>query len=187
MLLKEREQLYTAEEFWDITQLPENENRRLELEDGVVVEMASSRVENTITAGRIIHFLNAFVIPRDLGYVTAPDGGFKLAPKRVRQPDTAFISKARYPHPKGVQIPVAPDLAVEVASPKEDVFKKVNEYLRAGTRIVWAVYVDEKTVYVCRLDDDGNLISTPVGIDGTLDGGEVLLGLTLPVRDIFPT
>jgi Uma2 family endonuclease len=72
-------------------------------------------------------------------------------------------------------------------SPDEDIFKKANEYLRAGTKIVWAVYTDELRVYVLRLDDDGALRSVAYGIDATLDGGDVLPGFLLAVREIFPT
>jgi Uma2 family endonuclease len=179
-----REQLYTVEEFWKIARLPENEGRRLELDEGVIVEMASSSPKNTVIAGRIIYYLNGHVIPNNLGYVMVPDGGFKLASGKARQPDAAFVSKTRLP-----QLPrefnIAPDLAVEVVSENEDVFKKAHEYLRAGTQLVWAVYPDEQTVYVLRLDEDGRLHSQPFPIDATLDGGEVLPGFMLPVRDIF--
>ena len=184
-MVLEREKLYTAEEFWDIAQLPENQDKRLELEDGVIVEMGSSSPANTVTAARIVYFLNAFVIPRDLGYVTGADGGFKVGPKRVRQPDVGFISKARLPKlPK--RFDLAPDLAVEVVSPDEDIFKKAREYLHAGTRMVWAAYEDERTVYVMTLNQDDVLISKPFGETDTLDGGDVLPGFSLPVRDIFP-
>lgn len=180
-----KEQAYTAEEFWELAGLPENEARRLELEDGVIVEVAASSPVNTVIAMRIGHFVNAFVIPRNLGYVTGADGGFKLGAKRVRQPDVGFVSIERVSKlPKRFEI--APDLAVEVVSENEDVFKKANEYLRAGTRIVWAAYADEQRVYVMRLDEDGGLRSLPFGINDTLDGGDVLPGFTLSVRDIFP-
>jgi Uma2 family endonuclease len=180
-----REKLYTFEEFWDVARLPENENRRLELEDGVIVEMGASSPINTVTAMRIGHFMNAFVIPRNLGYVTGADGGFKLAAKRSRLPDVGFISKAKMPRlPKRFDVP--PDLAVEVVSEDEDIFKKAREYLQAGTRLVWAVYTDERTVHVMRLDEDGGLRSLPFGIDSVLDGEDVLLGFNLSVRDIFP-
>ncbi len=180
-----REKLYTFEEFWEVACLPENENRRLELEDGVIVEMGASSPINTVTAGRILHFLNAFVIPRNLGYVTGADGGFKLAPKKSRLPDVGFISKARLPHlPKRFDFP--PDLAVELVSEDEDIFKKALEYLTAGTKLVWAVYALEKTVHVMRLDEDGGLRSLPYGVDSVLDGEDVLPGFSLPVRDIFP-
>jgi Uma2 family endonuclease len=184
MILQEK--LYTAEEFWEIAQLPENEGRRLELEDGVIVEMASSSQENTVIAGLVIHFLNTFVVPNKLGYVTAPDGGFKLGQRTSRQPDAAFISKTRHAKLKGNQFPIAPDLAVEIVSSNEDALKKTNEYLRAGTRLVWAIYADEQNVYVFQLDEDGSLRGKTFGIDDTLDGGDVLPGFSLPVREIFP-
>ncbi len=180
-----RDKLYTFEEFWEIAQLPENEGRRLELEDGVIVEMASSTPLNTVTAMRIGYFFNAFVIPRDLGYVTGADGGFKLAPKGARQPDIGFISKRRLPNlPKTFEL--APDLAVEVVSEDEDIFKKAREYLNAGTRFVWAVYAEEHLVYVMTMGEKGAIMSLPFGEEDILDGGEVLPGFTLKVRDIFP-
>ncbi|MEO8612365.1 MAG: Uma2 family endonuclease [Chloroflexota bacterium] len=184
-MVLEREKLYTAEEFWDIAQLPENQDKRLELEDGVIVEMGSSSPANTVTAMRIGYFLNGFVIPHDLGYVTGADGGFKVGPKRVRQPDVGFISKVR-----ALKLPkrfdLAPDLAVEVVSPDEDVFKKAKEYIRSGTRIVWAVYADEKVVDVITPTQDGEFHVQELTINDVLDGGDVLPGFSLPVRDIFP-
>ena len=113
------EKLYTADEFWVIAQLPENEDKRLALLDGVIVEVPPSSQKNTVTAARIIYFFNAFVIPRNLGYVTGADGGFTLDARNARQPDVAFISKARHARLEGVVFPLAPDLAVEVISPSE--------------------------------------------------------------------
>jgi Uma2 family endonuclease len=179
------EKLYTAEEFWEIAQDPANEQRRLELDEGEIVEMAESSPTNTVIAGRVIYFLNGYVIPRNIGYVTSPDGGYRLAERKVRQPDAAFISKARVAKlPRHFEVP--PDLAVEIVSPNEDALKKVNEYLRAGTQMVWAVYADDREVYVFTLNTDGSLRGQPFGVDDTLDGGTVLPGFTLPVRDIFP-
>lgn len=184
-----QEKLYTAQEFWHIAQQPVNADKRLALIDGVIIEMPPSSQKNTVIAMRIGHFLNAHVIPRDLGYVTGPDGGFTLDEYNARQPDVAFISKARHPVLEGVAFPVAPDLAVEVISPSEsstDVLKKVQAYIRAGTRLVWTAYADEETVYSWRPAPDGGLHVQTVNIDGTLDGEDVLPGFTLKVRDIFP-
>ena len=72
------EKLYTAEEFFEIAALPENDEKRLELDNGVMVDMGSWSRLNTVTAMRIGHFLNAFVIPRSLGYIRGADGGFKM-------------------------------------------------------------------------------------------------------------
>jgi Uma2 family endonuclease len=181
-----QEKLYTLEEFLEIANLPENENKWLELDEGVIVEMPPSSQKNTVTASRIAYFLNAYVIPSNIGYVSGPDGGYLLAPKTMRQPDIAFISKQRHPTLEGVVFPVAPDLAVEVVSPNEDVFKKIQQYIAAGTLMVWTFYTDNQTVSVWQRNQDGSLRVDTLDINGTLDGGDVLPGFTLPVRDIFP-
>ncbi len=184
-----QEKLYTAAEFWEVAQRRENADKRLELIDGVIVEMASSSQKNTVIAGRFIYFLNAFVIPRDLGYVTGPDGGYTISERNAFQPDAAFISKDRHPILEGVEFPIAPDLAVEVISPSEssnDVLKKVQRYIGAGTHYVWTVYPEDQEVYVWMRAEDGGLHMQPFSIADTLDGGEVLPGFKLKVSEIFP-
>ena len=166
--------------------MPENEQRRLELDEGVIVDMGSSGQENTVIAGRMIYFLNTHVIPNDLGYVTAPDGGFQLGLNTVRQPDAAYITKERHAKLGGAQFPVAPDLAVEVVSPHEDAFKKVNEYINAGVRLVWAIYPADRTVYVFRPPESGELRVRILQDGDVLDGGDVLPDFRLPISDIFP-
>ena len=178
-----REKLYTIEEFYEIANLPENETRRLELEDGMIVEMPSSSPLNTVIAGLIITALNNYVREHKLGYVTVPVGGFKLSENTVRQPDAAFISKKRQPTlPKHFEI--APDLAVEIVSSNEDVLKKVSEYIEAGTQLVWVVYPHEQTVHIFRGAQAPEPRWQTLSIHGTLQGENVLPGLTIPVRDI---
>jgi Uma2 family endonuclease len=185
MVLREFERRITAEAYWRMAAVAKRRDQRIELDNGRIVLIPVASPTNSVTAGRVLHFINAFVIPRDLGYVTGADGGFKLGPKRARQPDMGFISKARAPQlPKHFNL--APDLAVEVVSEDEDIFKKAREYLQAGTQVVWAVYTDEQVVHVIRLNEDGGLTTTPYGIDSVLDGGAVLPGFTLAVREIFP-
>ncbi len=181
-----RERLYTAEEFFEIASLPENEDKRLELEDGVIFDMGSSSRLNTVTGMRIGTFVNTYVITNDLGFVTGADGGFKLALGRVRRPDIGFVSKSHNLKLEGVEFPFAPDLAVEVVSPDEDIFKKAREYLHAGTRVVWAVYAEERTVYVMTLNEDKAIISLPFTENDILEGGDVLPGFKLAVKDVFP-
>jgi Uma2 family endonuclease len=113
------ERRYTAEAFWEIAQLPENRDRRLELIDGVITEVAPSGQKNAVVAARIVYFLNAFVMSYSLGYVTGPDGSYTIDEHNVYQPDAAFISKFRHSELEGVEFPIAPDLAVEVVSPSE--------------------------------------------------------------------
>jgi Uma2 family endonuclease len=179
------ERRYTAEEFWEIASLQENEDRRLELEDGVIVDIGWSSPLNTIVGIRMATFLNVFVTAHDLGYITGADGGFELPNGNTRRPDVAFVSKQ---HLQNIptKFKIAPDLAVEIVSPKEDILKKVYEYLDAGARLVWAIYAEDKTVIVFQLDEHGILRGERFDINGTLDGSDVLPGFTLAVHDIFP-
>jgi Uma2 family endonuclease len=183
-----QEQLYTATEFWEMARLPENNEKRLELINGVIVELAPSSPKNTVIAAKFVYYLNTHVIPNDLGYVTGADGGFTLGPYQVRLPDAAFISKERVPELTD-SFNVAPDLAVEVVSPNErptQILNKVSLYLRAGTRLVWVAYPDDRVVDVCRLSPDGGVDVQTVTVEGALDGEDVLPGFSLPLKLIFP-
>src|SRR5258708_35645994 len=114
-----QEKLYTIQEFWEIAQLSENEDKRLELIDGVILVMPPSSNKNTVVAFRVARFLGNHVDEHDLGYVTGADGGFELGQKTVLIPDVGYISKERAGKLVGNVFPVAPDLAVEVISPSE--------------------------------------------------------------------
>jgi len=132
--------------------------------------------------------LHQFVKAHGLGRVLGTEGGFIISrkPDTVRAPDVAFISADRIPGgrlPKGF-FPGAPDLAVEVMSPSdtaEELDEKVQDWLAAGTRLVWVVNPKSKTVAVY----DSPSASRILHIEETLDGGELLPGFALPLRQIF--
>ena len=100
-------------------------------------------------------------------------------------PDAAYISKQRLPEIPDQEVPIPPDLAVEVKSPsdsKRKMRQKAEKYLAFGTRLVWLVFPHEQLVEIYTPDQD----VLTIGIDGVLDGADVLPGFSLPVRDIFP-
>lgn len=183
-MLVERQQ-YTGDEFEAIVNLPENADKILELIDGEIIEKMASNPYSSAVSSQIIILLGSFVKQHDLGHVTGEAGGYRISEHNDFAPDVAFISKARQPSlPRRGFNPIPPDLAVEVISPSDsfsDVFKKVQTYLRYGTRLVWVVDPEEQIVIVYM-----PAISFTVGIDGELDGGEALPGFKLRVRDIFP-
>lgn len=181
--------LYTNEAFWEITQLPENRNKRLELVDGVIREMASSSKLNTVIAAKILSAMYQHAEANDLGYVVGADSGFDLGVGYVRQPDCAFINKARVPTLEGNTFVVGPDLAVEVISPSEsprDILDKARRYLQTGGQMVWAVYPVEKVVDVYTLNEKGSLVIDTFDINAMLDAGKAFPGFSLPVQKIFP-
>src|SRR4051794_32987294 len=118
--------------------------RLCELIDGVLVEKPMGYTESLL-ASYFIELLNAFVRPRNLGLVTAPDGTIRLWPGRVRLPDVAFFAWDRLPGRQRSREPiptVAPDLAVEILSPSNtpaEMRLKREDYFAAGVRLVWEV------------------------------------------------
>ncbi|MEQ8678029.1 MAG: Uma2 family endonuclease [Aggregatilineales bacterium] len=179
---------FTAEAYLEFTQLPENDGKRFELIDGVIIEMPPSSKRNTVTAILFAHFVTGFVLENNLGYVTGADGGFEISPKTVLQPDVGFIRKERVTSLDGVTFAGAPDLAIEVISPSEssyDIRKKTDKYFDAGAQMVINVFTDDRLIQVWTLDGTGKHVET-YGMNDVFDGGDVLPGFTLPIKKIFP-
>lgn len=176
-----REKRYTLSEFHEVVERPENRNRLFELIDGGVVEKAASFKPSKIGM-RMGRFIGNYADA--IGYVTGADGSYILSPDFEFMPDVGYISKLRLPEMPDREVQGPPDLAVEVKSPtdsKRELRLKVEDYLRFGTKRVWLVFPDEQRVEVYVPDADVQELD----INGILDGGDVLPGFTLPVRDIF--
>lgn len=107
-------------------------------------------------------------------------------PDRVRRPDLSFISIDRLNpdnEPEGY-CDVVPDLAVEVISPNDrayEIAEKVDEYLRAGVKLVWVVMPPNRSIEVRRIDGSCDLLTE----GDELSGEDVVPGLKCAVSDIF--
>jgi Uma2 family endonuclease len=178
------EKLLTAEE---LLAMPDD-GRRYELVKGELVSMAAAGGRHGIIASRLDHRLRNFVEAHGLGEVCAAETGFRLTkdPDTVRAPDVSFITRQRLPAgeaPDGFW-PFAPDLAVEVVSPSDrfdDVLSEVQEYLSAGTRLVWVFHPRTKTVMVYRAN--GEVVW--VREQDELSGEDVLPGFRCRVAELF--
>ncbi len=114
--------------------------------------------------------------------------GFLLGrdPDTVLAPDVAFISeKSLKKHGRTLSYyPTPPDLAVEVVSPSDamtEVKEKVRRYLSAGTKIVWVASPKRQAV----TQYAPGVAPVIWGIDDDIDGGELLPGFRMAVRDVF--
>jgi Uma2 family endonuclease len=166
------------------------DGRRYELVDGIPVErtmsLLAARVEMTL--GRI---LDAYCVENNLGWVVSPSCGYQCfpwKPRLVRRPDISFIAAARLPlraqWSEGY-VTIPPDLAVEVTSPSDGVYEleeKVDEYLRAGVRLIWVVHPEVRAILV--VHGDGSAFR--LRADGELSGEDVVPGFRCPVASLFP-
>jgi Uma2 family endonuclease len=170
----------------DVIDIQRQEGKLCELVEGVLLEKAMGYNESGL-AIFLAGWLNAFVIPRNLGLVTGPDGTVELMPDLVRIPDVAFTSWDRLPGRRRPTVPVprlAPNLAVEVLSRGNTVGEmaaKRQDYFAAGVELVWQIDPRARTVVVYTSPTQ----STTLGLADTLDGGTVLPGFTLAMQDLF--
>ena len=171
----------TVDEFMAI-----DEPGKFDLIDGEVVVSPSS-FKNSKLAFRLGSRVAAFVDPRSLGAVTGADGGYQLWVGRgtVLCPDVGFVGAARVAvQDQGGFFLGPPDLAVEDISPSESgpmVTRKVRLYLEAGCRLIWCVYPERRVIVVHAPGVEPRTLHE----GDTLDGGEVLPGLTISVSDLF--
>ena len=171
----------------DLLHLPAD-GQRYELIRGELRQMAPAGPTHGRLAMRIAARLFQHVETHHLGTVYAAETGFQLAqdPDTVRAPDVAFVSRQRLEAMGETEgyWPGAPDVAVEVISPSDrytDVEDKVVEWLEAGSRMVMLVNPRQRavTVYHSRT----NIVRLTE--EDTLEGGEVVPGWQLPIRDVF--
>ncbi len=171
----------TVEEFDQFVERPENADRLFEYIGGEIVEVPSNPYVSFV-AMRIARRLAAWVEDRHLGYVTGEAGGYMVSGERYA-PDVAFLAQEKGPLSARGYNPVPPDLAVEVLSPSNTTHEmrvKVVNYLSVGT-VVWVVDLEFKLVEVYL---PGRAVKK-VRLDEILDGGDVLPGFVLAVKDIF--
>jgi Uma2 family endonuclease len=170
----------------DVIDIQRQEGKLCELVEGVLLEKAAGYNESSL-AVFLAGLLNAFVIPRNLGLVTGPDGTMELMANLVRIPDVAFTRWERLPGRQRPTDPVpllAPNLAVEVLSrgntPGEMAVKR-RDYFSAGVELLWEIDPNARTVAVYTSITDVTALTAA----DTLDGGLVLPGFTLPLQNLF--
>ncbi len=162
-----------------------------ELIDGELKERHVSVLSNFI-ALEIGGILRNHCRQHNLGWLFAAELGYRCfpwKPSKVRRADVSYIRRDRYSWHQLTQdgfMTIPPDLAVEVVSPNDyanELEEKVEEYLRAGVRLVWVVYPDIHAVHVHRADGSTGRFRA----NDELSGEDVLPGFRCKVDDLFPT
>lgn len=180
-----KEPSLTAEDLYDLPL----DDVRAELVRGDLVCEPPAGFGHGVGVAKIGYFLQRYVEEHPIGIVCGAETGFVLfrGPDTVRGPDAAFVARERAERQADLEkfFEGAPDLAVEVLSPtnsEREVAEKVDDYLAAGTRLVWVVRPRRRTVTVHRPDAEPRLL----GPGDRLDGGDLLPGFSLPVERLFP-
>lgn len=171
----------------ELLAMPEDGIRR-ELVAGELREMTPAGWQHGRVAGNIAGELRAYIRAHRLGVMATAEASYRLStdPDTVRVPDVSFVCQQRVDEigdPTGFW-PGAPDLAFEVISPNDrysQVRLKVDEYLAAGTPMVVLVDTQNREVIVFHASGE----TVELTESDVLDGGDVVPGWKLPVREIF--
>lgn len=123
--------------------------------------------------GKVVHNVNV-----------ASVGGW---PQDYRIPDLVLLTPERFHINRDDFLEGGPDVAVEIRSPGDEAYEKIDFYLEVGTKEVWIVDRDTKRPQMFVLadsgkrelaaDDDGWLRSPATGVEMRAENGKLLVRL----------
>ena len=140
--------------------------------------------------GELLALLRNYLRLNTLGWVFGTESGYECfgdEGRTLRRPDVSFVRFGRFPDE---QIPeafakLAPDLAVEIVSPGDragEIQEKIEQFLKAGVRLIWVVYPKSQSVHVFRVEGTNAFLSA----SEELSGEDVIPGFRCPVAELFP-
>jgi Uma2 family endonuclease len=176
----------------------EHPDWQMELMDGNILVMGPSDYESEEIGGRLLTFLNNWVIPRKLGRVTGSSAGFILPvlepedgeeidreKRNLRAPDVSFVRADQLKKTKRDFVELVPDLTVEIKS-KSDRIKPLKEkiqlFLQLGSAVGILIDPDKLTLTVYRLNQEPVVLRD----NDRLTLPDLLPGWELTVSELWP-
>lgn len=175
----------TTDVFERLLNKPENADRLLELINGEIAEKMPTQL-HALLASLFNTLLGIYVRSNPIGWVFS-ELRVKLPNDKLndRIPDIAFVLKEGRVFDPNAPLSYMPDLVVEIQSPDQSdkfMLDKAQYYLASGTRMVWLVYPQKRLIEVLTVTDRRLLTEAD-----TLEGGELLPGFSVAIKEIFQT
>jgi Uma2 family endonuclease len=175
------------DDFWRLCQ--NNPDLRLErTAGGDLVIMAPAGTGSGGRNARLTTRLGVWAEADGTGEHFDSSTGYKLPNGNTRSPDASWIRKQRWNEltleQKEKFAPICPDFAVELCSPsddKENVRKRMREYMSQGARLGWLIDPMGGTVEIYRPGRPVETLTRPA----TLSGEDVLPGFVLDLKGIL--
>ena len=170
----------------DLIRVNERKQGLCELVDGVLVAKAMGATESLL-GGYLLRMVGNFAEEHDLGVVLGEGGMYRFQIGLVRLRDVSFVPWTRLPDdktPDDAVWVVIPTLTIEVLSRSNtaaEIERKIGEYFTAGVKSVWTIEPKKKSARVYSSPTAYKLIDET----GTLDGGKILPGFKLPLKQLF--
>lgn len=176
---------YTLEDYYALP-----EERRVELIDGVIYDMASPTGYHQLIAGELYAVLLSYIRSKKgpcMPFISPIDVRLDCDDKTMVQPDVLILcDKSKYT-PRRIE--GAPDFIVEVLSPSSktrDLFIKLNKYRAAGVREYWVVDPKKKVVstYYFEDNDEYSYYTFRDRIPVSIYGGDLVIDFA-PIDDMI--
>lgn len=175
-----QQKLVTADEFEVFIDRPENSDRLFEFINGEIIEKMPGRTLISFYRELITVAVHIFCRQHNIPcYTSGEAGAYRILGNTV-VPDFAYKHTPmsnEYPDPE------PPEWAVEVISPTdiaENISAKRRIYIEAGI-LYWEMYPKFQTIDVY----EPNEPMKTYRINDVLDGGDVMPGFSLPLKEIF--
>jgi Uma2 family endonuclease len=170
----------------DFMELPEGPPY-YQLIEGDLYMSPSPNLFHQDIAGNIYHLLRLYLGKRRIGTVHIAPSDVKLSELNVYEPDVYFVANSRKSILTRQGAEGAPNLVVEVLSPrtaKLDKGAKRVVYARAGVEELWIVDPETKRVHVYRLGESADEPAGTYGVRGKIES-PLFPGLKIPVAKVF--
>lgn len=169
------------DEFVEFVFRPENSTREFEFLNGKIVEVFHTTTYRSRMSLLIARAAYEYCKAHDLPCYTSGAYGPYHVQGNIVMPKFAYKPT---PMSDDYPDPVPPLWVADIISPfdrADDIRAKRDIYMKAGI-LRWEIYepIHKADVYA-----PGQPVRT-VDIDGVLDGGDVLPGFTLPMKELFP-
>jgi Uma2 family endonuclease len=172
----------------DYRELPETGPRYQLIEGDLYMAPAPKRYHQDISFN-LEFILRQYIEKHRIGRVYHAPFDVYLDEHNVFQPDIVFVSNARLSILTDAGAEGAPDLVVEILSPKTaklDRISKHRVYVRSGVQELWIIDPEQKRIEIYLLSKDA---ATPAAVYGEEDEFESAFfpGLRLNAAKIFAT
>ena len=170
--------------------LPRDGSKRFELIEGEVFMTPSPNTKHQRAVAKLLRLLADYVEKQDLGEVFIAPYDVVFSNWTALEPDLLFIRKDRASIVTDANVQGAPDLVIEILSPRNKAYDretKMRAYEKAGVPEIWYFDPEEDKAEILNLKADGRYVVTAkLSGDATIVS-KTLPGLSLTMREVFAT
>ncbi|MGA1981069.1 MAG: Uma2 family endonuclease [Acidobacteriaceae bacterium] len=153
----------------------ENDVLRVEREpNGEILVMTPAGSKTSKMNQRIGRILDEWTERDGRGVCFDSSGGFTLPDGSMRNPDAAWIGRARWDSLTDAQqssfAPVCPEFVIELRSPSDKLppaQAKMEQWIANGAEVAWLIDPIEKAVTIYRPGDQPERLVHPTSVQGT--------------------